>query len=104
MPQAILHIVWAKRPDYIPEDAPLAPVKRRVFHRQQSADIAPTDIAKEAIHLSQAKNTRHPQAAAEAQRLLRRLALGGVSATDPQGSYTGRPKKGEQPVQDADDL
>lgn len=24
--------------------------------------------------------------------------------TDPQGSYTGCPKKGEQPVQDADDL
>ena len=27
-----------------------------------------------------------------------------ASRTDPQGSYTGCPKKGEQPVQDADDL
>lgn len=54
--------------------------------------------------MSEQKNIRRGQAAAEAQRLLRRLALGGVSATDPQGSYTGRPKKGEQPVQDADDL
>ncbi len=43
-------------------------------------------------------------AAMEAQRLLHRLALGHPSGTDPQGSYTGCPKKGEQPVQDADDL
>lgn len=26
------------------------------------------------------------------------------SDTDPEGSYTGNPTKGEQPVQDADDL
>ena len=26
------------------------------------------------------------------------------SPFDPQGSYTGVPKKGEKPVQDADDL
>ena len=31
--------------------------------------------------------------------------IGGVSKTDVNGSYTGRPKnKREQPVQDADDL
>ncbi len=24
--------------------------------------------------------------------------------TDPQGSYTGRPREDEEPVQDADDL
>lgn len=29
---------------------------------------------------------------------------GAVSSTDPQGSYTGVPRDGGKPVQDADDL
>jgi len=29
---------------------------------------------------------------------------GAKIVTDPNGSYTGRPKDGEKPVQDADDL
>ena len=44
------------------------------------------------------------QAARKAHRLPKDLELAEVSATDPQGSYTGRPAKGSKPVQDADDL
>ncbi len=39
-----------------------------------------------------------------ARMLLQRLELGKPAETDPQGSYTGRPVWGKEPVQDADDL
>ena len=44
------------------------------------------------------------QAARRARALLRRLEADGVSRNDPQGSYTGRPRQGERPVQVAVDL
>jgi hypothetical protein len=37
-------------------------------------------------------------------RTKRRLSVENISETDPFGSYTGCPKDGGRPVQDADDL
>lgn len=50
------------------------------------------------------ENEKRSYAARIKNKLVRDIALQPPSHTDPNGSYTGKPLGGGEPVQDADDL
>ena len=89
-----------------PEEEALLEALRRcgATFEAESAQAVPAEPPITKADLYALGLTGGPDSGEKRRALLRRLEADGVSRNDPQGSYTGRPRQGERPVQDADDL